>query len=420
MGMIFIDDLTPGMKLADDLRGPNGRMLLPKHTVLDESHLRIITIWGVTEANIEGYDQSTCAAASIEALDPTILAKSDRFAQRLFRFCDKNDPVVQELCRLATLRTAADLTAGKHVPDVDEVQDLPALPDSELLSPPLPESVAQVVSQEVQLATFPDIYFQVMRVLENPNSSSAQVANVVSKDPSLTTRLMQLVNSPFYGLHSKIDSIARATTIVGSQELSILTLGITVLQYFEDIPPDFFNMKRFWTHSIASGIYAKLIASRLPGFFEERYFMLGLIHDIGRLVIFKTFPHAALEVFRLAMGAPCLIHKAERTILGFDHTEVAEAMLEAWDFPDSLRGVIGCHHDPVSDDKELDCAVLHVADVLARALRSGYRGKFSVSTLSAEAWERLGLSISDIAPLASQADHMIDDIVFSFLPGGNF
>ncbi len=417
MGMIFIDDLATGMVLAEDLHGPNGRLLLPKNTILEDKHLRIFKIWGVSQANIQGLEQDSCASTSLEALDPEILEKSDRYAQRLFRFCDRDDPVISELCRLATLRTAADLAAGKRVLEAEDGHETPVLTNHDSIMPALPESVEQIVSQEVELVSFPDIYFQILKVLENPKSSSAHVAEVVSKDPSVAARLMKLVNSPFYGLPNKVDTIARATTLVGAQELSILTLGISVVQYFDDIPQDFFSMKRFWTHSIATGIFAKLLATRIPGFFEERFFLLGLIHDIGRLVIFKTFPYAALEVFLLATQAPCLIHDAERKLLGFDHTNVTEAMLEAWDFPDSLRHVICCHHEPDNSDKKIECAVLHVADVLARALRNGYRGKFAVSPLSHQAWESLGLSTSDIAPLASQADHMIDDIIQTFLPG---
>ncbi|MFW5734210.1 MAG: HDOD domain-containing protein [Oceanidesulfovibrio sp.] len=417
MGMIFIDDLTTGMTLAEDLHGPNGRLLLPKSTTLQEKHLRIFKIWGVTQANIKGLEQDSCLASSLETLDPEILEKSDHYAQRLFRFCDRSDPVIEELCRLATLRTAAGLAAGKYVGEPEDGHTPPTLVDYDAFTPKLPESVGQIVSQEVELVSFPEIYFQIMEVLDNPKSSSAHVAEVVSKDPSVAMRLMQLVNSPFYGLPHKVDSIARATTLVGAKEISILTLGISVVQYFHDIPRDFFSMKRFWTHSIAAVVFAKLLASRVPGLFEERFFLLGLIHDIGRLVIFKTFPHAALEVLIMATQAPCLIHEAERKLLGFDHTEVAEAMLEAWSFPDSLRNIIRCHHEPELSVKTMDCAVLHVADVLARALRNGYRGKFAVSPLSPEAWERLGLSPSDIAPLASQADHMVDDIIYTFLPG---
>jgi len=416
MGMIFIDDLTTGMVLAEDLHGPNGRLLLPKNTVLEDKHLRIFKIWGVTQVDIKGLEQDSCASASLESLDPEILEKSDHYAQRLFRFCDRSDPVVSELCRLATLRTAADLAAGKRVLEAEDGHETPVLTNHDSIMPMLPESVEQIVSQEVELVSFPDIYFQILKVLENPRSSSAHVAEVVSKDPSLATRLMKLVNSPFYGLPTKVDSIARATTLLGAQELSILTLGISVVRYFDDIPQDFFSMKRFWTHSIATGIFAKILASRIPGCFEERFFLLGLIHDIGRLVIFKTFPYAALEVFLMATQAPCLIHEAERKLLGFDHTEVAEAMLEAWNFPDSLCHIICCHHEPDLSDKKTECAVLHMADVLARALRNGYRGKFAVSPISHQAWELLGLSVSDIAPMASQADHMIDDIIHSFLP----
>ncbi len=416
MGLLRVDELEVGMTLADDLHGSNGRLLLPKGSVLEDKHLRIMKIWGVNEVRVDGVEPESLTS-SLDAMDEELRRRSREYADTLFQFCDLDHPAVHELYRLAVMRAAAALLSGADslTPDKDPYAAALAKASPDALDVELPEDPEQIVSREVSLATFPDVYQQVVHVLEDPTSTSSKVADVVGKDPGISARLIRLVNSPLYSFPSQVDSIARAITLIGARELSMLTLSITVTNYFKDVPPDFFNLERFWRHSIACGVFAKLLAARFPGLSEERFFLLGLLHDIGRIVIFKTYPKAAAKVRWIALEGPCLLHEAERSALGFDHTEVAETLMRVWDFPESLRGVVGSHHEPVYAEKPLDASVLHLADILARVFRDGYRGKVAASPLSEEAWELLGLSAADLAPMASQADHMIDDIIETFI-----
>ena len=283
---------------------------------------------------------------------------------------------------------------------------------SDALAPP---SAKELIGQELQLATFPDIYFRIMEVLNNPRSSAAQAADVVSKDVGLSAKLLKLVNSPLYGFPSKIDTIQRAVTLVGSNELSMLALGVSVVQYFNDVPSDFMNMESFWKHSIACGIFARIIAGQAFGLSEERFFIGGLIHDIGRLILIKNSPQSAMSVFHVARSEDCVTLDAERRLLGYDHADLARLVLEQWKFPDSLGQMIGNHHTPRNASNAQDAGIIHIADLLAKALEPQDREFLYLPPLDTETWKTLGLAPSMIGPAMNQAGHLLSDIYHSFL-----
>ncbi len=108
--------------------------------------------------------------------------------------------------------------------------------------------------------------------MESPSSSAKDIAEVVSTDVALSTKLLKLVNSPLFGLTQKVDSIERAVSYVGEEELSNLALGITAIRYFKDIPPELIDMQTFWRHSLSCGIFAKLIASNYKDMSDETFF----------------------------------------------------------------------------------------------------------------------------------------------------
>ncbi len=411
MGIISLDDIKSGMMLASDLIGANGRFLLPKGTVLEEKHLRVFKIWGVTQADIRGMDREKADAEMESELDQQDLERSKEFVTALFRFADPENTFLGELKRVCIKRFATDKavvsrffrqkdknTAGTKVP---EDQELP--------------TAAAIISQEVQLASFPDIYFHIMEVLNNPRSSASHAAEVVSKDVGLSAKLLKLVNSPLYGFPSKIDTIQRAVTLVGSNELSMLALGVSVVQYFSDMPEDFIDMESFWKHSIACGIFAKIIAGQTYGLSEERFFIGGLIHDLGRLVLIKNSPGTAVRIFHQARQENQVTQHVEQELLGYDHAFLARLILNQWKFPDSLAQMIGNHHSPMEAENTLDASIIHIADVLAKAFEPQEKEFFYLPPLDKDAWKLLDLGPSMVGPAMNQAAQLLGDIYHSFL-----
>jgi HD-like signal output (HDOD) protein len=426
MGRISIDDITPGMRLENDLISPNGRFLLERGAVIDEKQLRILKIWNVPAADIQGVSAEEASASAEAAFSPEILARSADYVDALFRFALEDAPKppcpvadVMEIFRRLCRRGVAERLCTGNAPPL-------ACPQAEYLDvhghaqdepEPRPVSPEAMARRECRLASFPDIYFQIMDVLNNPRSSSTHAAEVVSKDTSLTAKLLRVVNSPFYGFPARVDSIQRAVTLVGANELSLLSLGVSVVQYFQDIPPSLIDMKRFWKHSIAVGVFSRILAGLKPGLSEERFFLGGMIHDIGRLIILKNYPQLAGKTFALACSKPCLLFEAEREILGFDHAAAAGALLLAWKLPEGLANMVSLHHAPASPNNRngVGATILHLADIMARVYSAQSLEAAFVPPLDQEAWSFLDIEPSVLVPAFHQGSRLIEDIYQTFL-----
>ena len=415
MGRININDLRTEMILSGELLAPNGRFLLPGGTVLEEKHIKIMKTWGVIEAEIKGLEQEDARAGTASEIDPEALRETEEYLRPLFILNDLENEVVREIYRLCVLRTARKPAARRFTSRAEMGEGMPEVPSSRKdMFQKGKGSARDLVKYEVELASFPDIYFQIMEVLDSPRSSSSYVADVISKDASLSAKLLRLVNTPFYGFPSKIDSISRAVTIVGINELTTLAKGIAVIHFFKDVPSELIDMKNFWKHSISCGVFAKVLAGHKIGLIGERFFVAGLIHDVGRILMLKKFPHAMTEAIFLSRKEAIPIFEAERETIGFDHAKVGGLLLKEWRFPDSLENSVKYHHSPSSALNPLDPSIVNVADMMARALRCGSCGLL-VPALQEGAWETMDLSPGVLATVVNQADRQSDEIVKAFL-----
>jgi HD-like signal output (HDOD) protein len=151
----------------------------------------------------------------------------------------------------------------------------------------------KIRSRDIKLPEIPSLIFTLNDTIADPFSSADDIAQVISKSPGLSALLLRIVNSAFYGFPSRIDSVTRAVTIIGSKEVSTLAVGITTMEIFKDIPRSVFDMQAFTHHSLACGVLARILAAGGNIRNTEQLFVSGLLHDIGRMVIFKYFPQQA-------------------------------------------------------------------------------------------------------------------------------
>lgn len=413
MARLSLDALEPGMTLASDLHGPDGKMLLPEGVELTEHHIESLRKRGVTEVDIA--EPGGAASAVTEAdIDPALVQAAFDFVSRRFVANDIAHPAVTALLESAALRQALALAAGGALPpEINPDAAAESMRDMFFRE----EGDAEgIVASEVHLASFPDIYFKIRQVLDSPVSTPAQVADVVSKDTSLTAKLLKLVNSPFYGLPNRIDSISRAVMVIGGQEISTLALGISAINAFKDIPPELINMRMFWEHSVAVGVFARLLGEAIGVKAAERLFVAGILHDIGRLVIFKKLPHAAVEAIYYAKANQLPLHVAEEEIIGFSHPLVGGLLLRAWKFPEVLATLVSCHHGPSACDGGVEAALVHAADIVAVAVGETPPASFVAPTLDSAAWDALGLDAGKLPELVDAGLAQIRDIVSAFFP----
>jgi HD-like signal output (HDOD) protein len=273
-----------------------------------------------------------------------------------------------------------------------------------------------LLSGYIEISSLPLVYSRVNDAVNNPRASISDIARVISEDAGLTARLLRIVNSAFYSLPTRVESIPRAITIIGTHELRALALATSVTTMFNGIPEDLANMDLFWRHSIACGIAARIIATfrRVPN--AERFFIAGVLHDIGRLVMYMKIPKESREAILRCreVGQPLFV--AERDVIGFGHAAVASVLLEAWRFHPGLEEAVGFHHNPNGAARyPLEAAIVHVADILAHALQFGTSGEHFVPPLEKEAWDRLGLPVSILSPVVTQLEAQYDDVVRTML-----
>jgi HD-like signal output (HDOD) protein len=270
---------------------------------------------------------------------------------------------------------------------------------------------AEIVRGAVSLHSLPEVYQRLTRVIDHPRSCVADIAQVVSQDPGLTARLLGLVNSSFLGFPGRIESVSQAVSVVGTAQLQDLALATSVLRVFEGVPQELVDMDSFWRHALASGLLARLLAARRRDPNLERFFVAGLLHDVGSLVLYVQRPNQSRRCLRHAAGGEVPLHEAEAKVLGCDHAEVGRALLAAWHLPLALQDAVGSHHAPsVAFCFPGEAAVVHVADLMADALELGSNGERLVPPLDPEAWARLGIAISEIPAIVAEALHQLDEV----------
>lgn len=403
-----VSEVREGMVLAQDLLAPNGRRILPAGAQIKASYLQTMKVWGVSELVVEGDGGEESAVLS--PAEEELRQKAEARVSRFFAAANQDHEAMGELRRLCAVRVAESLEKNP----LAMTEEPPGQPETGSAAQGKKPALSDLVQREVQLCSFPDIYFRIKEVLDSPRSSATHVADVVSKDTSLSAKLLRLVNSAFYGFPSRIDSISRAVTVIGSNELSTLALGISAINLFKDIPPNCVNMRSFWEHSVACGVYARMLAFAKKSPYEERFFVGGLLHDIGRLILFRRYPNFMAQALYLSKERTLQLFEAEGETFDFSHAVVGGLVLSEWKLPPVVADMVRYHHNPVKAPALFDAAVLHLADIIAGALRRGSSGSFFVPALDDEAWKALNLPVSVLESTIAQGERQIREIIHAF------
>lgn len=266
--------------------------------------------------------------------------------------------------------------------------------------------------------SLPKIYFELQEALNDGEKTFEDLGHIISCDPALSARLLRIVNSPFYGFPSKIETVSHAISIIGMDQLTDLTLATLVIYQFRGIPNNLFNMEQFWRHSIACGVAARSIAQYRDEKNIERFYLAGILHDIGRLVIFKKEPSLARDAFFRSREKRENIYKSERALMGFDHADVGRELLKAWKLPPRLVEAVGGHHHPeAANEFPVEAAVIHTSDYLVHILKVGSDAEFSEPQLYSKSWEIIGLSPDDLEFMKEDIIQQYEDIVGLFFDG---
>ncbi len=406
--IVFVDNLTEGMVLQEDLLTRQGRLIIGKGVSLQAQHLKVLKSWGVSEADIvdNSFQHKEPAGGTLQQEH---LETARSFITQHLGCFDLRHPMLSELVRLASQRYAERLASGTAFPSLaaDNKPLLPAVVER--------QHPTMLVRGLSDLVSLPSVYFHIVEVIHSPQASSAMVANIVSKDSNLSLKLLRLVNSAFYGFPGQIDSITRAITLLGTNELITLALGISVVQTFKHVPVDLIDMEAFWKHAIRCGLFAQVLCSYKVGVSEETMFVGGLLHDIGRLVMLRKIPEQYSRVMNYARQQRLPLEQAEQQLLECTHSDVGMRLGDDWNIAPNLIQMIGDHHQPARERYHTEASLLHISNLLAHVFGDDAPGAEAWPAFDSKAWDSQGISPGVLAAAVIQVDRMFRDVVNIFL-----
>lgn len=254
-----------------------------------------------------------------------------------------------------------------------------------------------------QIPTLPRLVERVVAALDDAEIDLARVGELIEVDQALTAQILRLANSAFYGAQGRTTHVAPALVLLGTTVTRSLVLTSSVFDMHK------VGLRGFWEHSIgcavAAGALAKVTGLAAP----EEASAAGLLHDLGKVILHRELPDDFACVVARARAEERSFRAVEQELLGVDHAEVANWLTARWHFPPELAEPIALHHQPLRARRAPDhVAIVHLADVLVRAVGFGDGGDALVPEIDAGAWARLDLTADKLDAVLEHFDRDLD------------
>ncbi len=260
------------------------------------------------------------------------------------------------------------------------------------------------------LPTLPTVLDEVTRLVEDPESSTEQIARVISYDQVLSAKILKMVNSPVYGFPGRIGSIQHALVLLGFNVIRGIIISTSVFDVMTQ------SMVGLWEHSLGCAMASGLIA-REAGFKDpEEYSVAGLLHDLGKVVAAVQLPELKKAIDARVKDKDLLYFEAEKSVLGFHHEMINAWLANHWNLPVKIKEGMAYHHKPAQAQTFPAVAcVVHIGDFLARLYEFGSGGDDNVSYLDPQALKLLKIKFSQIEKITDELmDKLVEMSGFSF------
>jgi putative nucleotidyltransferase with HDIG domain len=269
-----------------------------------------------------------------------------------------------------------------------------------------PPSLAQLIDHAGALPSLPEVVAYLIRALRDDNADLETLAHHINSDPAITARLLAAANSAASGLSKRVHSTAQAFLLLGADRVIQLILASSLIYRYDERTSGFIA-PLFWRHSLSVAICARALAEQTD-IDPELSFISGLLHDIGRLLMYTASPGHVYQALDRRQRSDIPLIAAEREAFGYDHCEAGRVLASAWKLPQDIVDAITAHHEPDGFGSEV-CDLVHVSECLSHALDLGEIANNRVPDLSEMACARLGLSWPKFASRFAEIEARFDD-----------
>jgi len=248
-----------------------------------------------------------------------------------------------------------------------------------------------VIRHISNLPTLPIIASQIIELLHNPRTPVRELARVISSDQSLTTAVLKLANSAYYGFPRQISTVKHALVILGFNEIRNITFTISILRSFSRGKKSlFFDHQAFWRHCLGCAVAAKMLAKFFRYRISGKVFVAGLVHDIGKILLSQYARDLFEKVMHEVISHKISLYQAEKNILGVTHAEIGSWLVYQWNIPQEIEEVIKFHHLPLKAKINPPlCSAIHLSDVLVRMKSIGWGGDEEIPSVHPAVWKLL-------------------------------
>lgn len=213
----------------------------------------------------------------------------------------------------------------------------------------LNSSVRRKLNSMRDIPTIPIVISQVLQALDNVDIRATHLANLIERDQTLATRVLQVANSPFYGFSGKISTIDLAVVIMGLNSIKEIVIGLVVQRLFARSKKSIININDFWQYSLFCGSTARLLARKLGYKLAGEAFVTGLMHDLGILILANNFSYHFKKINAICEQEDITLIEAEELVLGCNHGDIGAWLADKWNFPIHLVAAIQNHHIPLAE-----------------------------------------------------------------------
>ena len=229
------------------------------------------------------------------------------------------------------------------------------------------DSVKNAIDDSLKLYSLPQTLVMVLKVVSDDNSSADDLAKVLMKDPALTARVLKVVNSPYYGARKGIGSVSQAIVTLGMRQVTALALSTSIYGITQNWQSSL-DRNRFWRHSLETAIASRSIGEKAGVRNLEEVYVSGLLHDIGLLLMERSFPEQFTTIWQQVGRGESLI-ELEEEAWGTNHARVGQFLLEQWRLPEFICGAVGRHHytypEGADDDDLIGPQIISLANRIA-------------------------------------------------------
>jgi len=260
--------------------------------------------------------------------------------------------------------------------------------------------VKDLLKSVTKLPTLPTVAFEIIKIANDPKTAAEDLSKILIMDQSLSAKVLRMVNSSYYSVRNKISSIKQAVVILGFESVRSLGLSTAIMDKFGlEETAEGFSRKEFWKHSLGVAMTSRLIARKIrcDRDTEEFYYMAGLMHDIGKVIMDQYFPENFAQVIVRIKERGVSFLQVELEMNGITHDEIGAFLAGQWNLPENIVNAIRYHHRPLeaTADQKIVYAV-HFANILTKTKGMGSGGDSDITNLNEEAIQRLGINDNEV------------------------